>query len=117
MKVPHNIANYRREQCKSCQTPCEFQKNVEYQEEGDNVCPKGRWMAYQLFVKNLKAIRGAGDAVAIVAQPIAGLIDKLSKGKTRLKGCSACAKRKEMLNQLIPFGKMDTILRNTNQST
>jgi len=59
-------------------------------------------MDYKLYVK--AKMRGAGDAVAKIAEPIAGLIDKVTGGKTRLKGCSACAKRKEMLNQYLPFG-------------
>jgi hypothetical protein len=90
--------------CTSCRTPCEYQNDVAFRTEGNNRCPIGRWMQYQTFVKNLKAIRGAGDLVAKVAEPIAGVIDMMSRGKTKLKGCSACAKRKDMLNQLLPFG-------------
>lgn len=101
MEVPYNIENHRREQCRHCPTPCEFQNNEVWRKEGNNACPLGKFMAYQTFVK--VKWKGAGDAVASVAQPIAGLIDKLSGGKTNVKGCSRCAKRKEMLNQLIPF--------------
>jgi hypothetical protein len=57
-------------------------------------------MAYKTYVKN--RMRGAGDMVAAFAQPIAGAIDKVFK--SRVKSCSACAKRKDMLNQLLPFG-------------
>lgn len=63
-------------------------------------------MAYKTFVK--QKWKGAGDAVAAVAQPIAGAIDRAARligKKTNVKGCSACAKRKEMLNHLIPFGQ------------
>lgn len=90
--------------CKACKTPCEYQNNVAYRTEGDNACPIGRWMAYKLYVKN--KMRGAGDLVEKVAGPIAAAIDKLSGGRTRLKGCSACAKRKEALNQYLPFGQV-----------
>lgn len=106
MKAPYNIANHRREQCKLCPTPCEFQHNREWREEGDNACPKGKFMAYVTYER--VRWKGAGDAVASVAQPIAGALDKMAKvvGKdTNFKGCGACKKRKEMLNQLIPFIK------------
>ena len=42
--------------------------------------------------------RGLGDAVASVAQPIAGAIDKALG--TNIKGCGACARRREKLNNL-----------------
>jgi len=99
--VPFNIFNYRRELCERCPTPCEFQLNETFRAEGENACPQNKWMAYQLFQR--RKLKGAGDVVASVAEPIAGVMDKVFK--TRLKGCSACAKRKEMLNHLIPFGQ------------
>jgi hypothetical protein len=61
-------------------------------------------MAYKTFTKNTPRIRGLGDLVAKVADPIAGAIDRASGGRTRVRGCAACAKRKEMLNHLLPFG-------------
>lgn len=102
MDAPYNIVNHRREQCVRCPTPCEFQNDISYRTNGDNACPQGRWMAYKTYVKSTPKIRGAGDLVASIAQPIAGAIDKVFK--TKVKSCSACAKRKEMLNQLLPFG-------------
>lgn len=102
MEVPYNIANHRRELCERCPTPCQYQNDPAFRAEGDNACPERRWMAYQLFVK-VKKMKGAGDAVAAVAEPIAAMMDKMFK--TKIKGCSACAKRREMLNQYIPFGQ------------
>lgn len=99
MQTPHNIQNYRREQCDRCPTPCQFQNDDGFKQEGDNECPIGRWQAYKLFVKT--KWKGAGDAVASIAQPIAGVIDKVFK--TSVKTCGACAKRREMLNQYLPF--------------
>ncbi len=101
MIAPYNIVNHRREQCQRCKTPCEFQNNVPFREEGDNACPIGRWMAYKTFVK--AKIKGLGDVVEKIADPIARLSDRVFK--TKIKGCSACAKRKEMLNHLIPWGQ------------
>jgi hypothetical protein len=45
-------------------------------------------------------IAGIGDAVHSVAQPIAGAIDKALG--TNIKGCGACAKRREALNNMFP---------------
>ena len=102
MEAPHHIANYRREQCKLCPSPCPYQNDLAFQNEGDNQCPQGRWIAFKTFVR--QKMRGAGDAVAVVAQPIAGLIDKMFK--TKVKSCGGCAKRREMLNQLLPFNSV-----------
>jgi hypothetical protein len=48
-----------------------------------------------LRIRNKK---GLGDVVASVAQPIAGAIDKALG--TNIKGCGACAKRREALNNM-----------------
>lgn len=58
-------------------------------------------MAYQTFIR--PKLQGAGDAVAVIAEPIAKVLDRVFR--TKIKSCSACAKRKEMLNHLIPFGQ------------
>lgn len=102
MEAPYNIVNHRRELCASCKAPCQFQNDVAFRTEASNVCPSNRWQAYLLFRRPTKEeMKGLGDAVAKVAQPIAGAIDKVFK--TNVKGCSACAKRRDMLNQLLPF--------------
>ncbi len=98
MEVPYNIANYRMEQCKLCPTPCERQKDKEWRHNGDNVCPIGRFSSY---ARHPKRLRGAGDVVAIFAQPIAKAIDGVFK--TRVSTCGGCAKRREALNKIIPF--------------
>lgn len=43
---------------------------------------------------------GLGDVVAKVAQPIAGLVDKVTGSK--LSGCGGCGQRREALNRLVP---------------
>ena len=48
---------------------------------------------------------GLGDRVHAIAQPIAGAIDKALG--TNIKGCGACAKRREALNNRFP-SKLDT---------
>jgi hypothetical protein len=47
--------------------------------------------------------RGAGDAVATVAKPIAKAIDAVAG--TNLQNCDGCKRRQEKLNQTIPFKK------------
>jgi len=44
-------------------------------------------------------IRGLGDVVAVVAQPIAKAIDRVAG--TKIQGCNSCQRRREKLNQLI----------------
>lgn len=46
-------------------------------------------------------IRGAGDLVALAAQPIARVIDTVFK--TNIQHCGGCAKRRAALNAAIPF--------------
>ena len=45
-------------------------------------------------------ITGLGDAVAIVAQPIARAVDKLAG--TDIEHCQGCAKRRATLNRIVP---------------
>lgn len=46
-------------------------------------------------------LKGAGDLVAVVAQPVARTIDAVAG--TNIAGCGACKKRQEMLNKALPF--------------
>lgn len=50
-----------------------------------------------------RKLRGAGDLVALVAQPIAKAIDAVAK--TNVSGCNACQKRREAMNNALPFSK------------
>lgn len=44
-------------------------------------------------------ILGLGDAVAMVAQPIARVIDRVAG--TDIQNCGGCKQRQEMLNRLV----------------
>lgn len=46
-------------------------------------------------------LRGLGDAVAVVAQPIAKAIDRVAG--TDLANCKGCDGRQSALNQAVPF--------------
>lgn len=48
-------------------------------------------------------MRGLGDLVARIAEPIAGAIDAVAG--TQIKGCGGCARRREKLNSAVPFTK------------
>lgn len=49
------------------------------------------------------SIKGAGDVVYKVAQPIAKVLDKALG--TNIAGCGGCKKRREWLNKNIPFNQ------------
>jgi hypothetical protein len=51
--------------------------------------------------KHPDAIRGLGDIVAAVANPIARVLDR--KLGTRIEGCAGCAKRRDWLNTHVPL--------------
>lgn len=79
----------------------------------DNVLRRGRLRdgrielsEWQYFLLRLKYSRpGLGDLVALVAQPVARMLD-FSLG-TKLAGCQACSKRRQKLNNIRwPFGKL-----------
>ena len=53
-------------------------------------------------------IRGAGDVVHALAQPIARAVDAVAG--TNLTNCGGCAQRRETLNQIIPMKKILSIL-------
>lgn len=58
-----------------------------------------------LIVKyNPQAVKGLGDVVAKVAQPIARAIDRVAG--TNVAGCGGCKKRQEILNKVMPFDKL-----------
>lgn len=47
--------------------------------------------------------KGMGDVVAKVAQPIAKMIDKVAG--TDIEHCGGCKKRRDKLNEILPFKK------------
>jgi hypothetical protein len=49
-----------------------------------------------------RKMSGLGDAVALIAKPIARVIDRV--GGTQLENCKPCARRQAKLNALMPFG-------------
>jgi hypothetical protein len=48
-----------------------------------------------------REIQGLGDAVALVAEPIAAVSDRVLR--TTFKGCAGCARRRAWLNRYVPL--------------
>jgi hypothetical protein len=48
-----------------------------------------------------RQMEGLGDAIALVAQPIAKAIDSVAG--TNLQNCGGCAQRKGWINAAVPF--------------
>lgn len=55
------------------------------------------------LAKKRTDIRGLGDIVAKVAQPVARVIDKVAG--TDIENCSSCAQRKAWLNEFFSIEK------------
>jgi hypothetical protein len=51
--------------------------------------------------ERVKTVKGLGDLIHKVANPIAKAIDSVAG--TNVQGCGGCAKRRESLNKLMPF--------------
>ena len=60
-----------------------------------------KWAKMPLTGSN--QVRGLGDIVYKVANPIARAIDRVAG--TKIQGCGGCAKRREALNKAMPFTK------------
>ena len=71
-----------RRHCETCRATADWRKAVGAPDE----CPY---------------VRGLGDAVALVAQPIARVIDRAFG--TNVQGCGGCKARQDALNQALPF--------------
>ena len=55
----------------------------------------------QRILDDCRRIHGAGDIVAIVAQPIARAIDAIAG--TNIANCGGCAKRRQAMNEAMPL--------------
>lgn len=57
-----------------------------------------------------KKYRGLGDVVEAVAKPIARGIDRIAG--TDIQNCHGCAKRRDELNRIMPFGDAAPVIEN-----
>lgn len=59
------------------------------------------------IIKPSAKIKGLGDVIALITQPIAKTIDAVAG--THISTCGGCAKRQQSLNEILPFeNKQDT---------
>ena len=96
-QLPEGVFSVRCSLCRTCPTPCIHQHNTDHSGAVCATCPlpRRRWGPYgkcQPF--------GLGDAVAVVAEPIARFSDAVLG--TKLVGCGGCAQRRAALNALVP---------------
>jgi hypothetical protein len=59
----------------------------------------------------VRRLRGFGDVIHAVAWPVAVVIDKTSNAlghPTNIQNCGGCKKRREDLNNALPFVKEDS---------
>ena len=99
------IIQVRKDICRDCHTPCEVLPDP------NKPCSRcslssPRWNTFghcdsieRPTVNNPEKLRGLGDAVAVIANPIAKIIG-LDKSKC------GCAARQEALNKLVPFSSL-----------
>ena len=92
--LPARIVSFRLALCRKCPTPCAQAATINHADPCAE-CPltPRRWTQYGRC-----KTYGLGDLVAAVAQPIAGVIDRVAG--TQIKSCGGCAKRREMLNRV-----------------
>ena len=95
MSLPAPVFRHRRRTCDACATPCGADCM-----DACAACPLtppawGPWDCGKV------EMRGLGDAVAVVAQPIARTIDRVLG--TNVAGCGGCKARQAALNRAVPF--------------
>jgi hypothetical protein len=94
MKFFDSVHCKSRSHCKACRGDAAWRESIfkaGLTEAKDFDCPHG-------FTSDKLPIRGLGDLVAKVAQPIAGMIDSVAG--TNLKNCGGCKGRREALNKI-----------------
>ena len=95
------IVTIRRDICQSCEVACEVRATIAHADPCAS-CPEMVWHALGDCENAPPAeLRGLGDAVAVVAQPIARAIDRAFG--TNVAGCGGCKARQAALNKSLPF--------------
>lgn len=104
------VIQVRADICRDCPTPCDLQRDGSVHANPCASCPARKWGKWDCDpsaqpasslpapggVTTPHGLRGLGDLVALVAEPIGRAIG-LDKAKC------GCAKRQDALNRLVPF--------------
>jgi hypothetical protein len=93
-ETPRSSASERQERARICGT-CASRPGCDSASKpalAETACPQSLWP---------DRMRGAGDIVAAVAQPVARVID--GAFGTDLANCSGCQDRRDWLNKKLPF--------------
>lgn len=107
------VITIRVDICHDCPAPCAWQRDATAHANPCAACPSHRWGQWDCASATTSAaqpslpapagvtspagLRGLGDLVAFVAEPIARAIG-MDKAKC------GCAQRRQALNKLLPFG-------------
>jgi len=95
------IIRARANICRVCADPCPERDTLNLA-DGCTACPRRIWHAVECADDSPPApMRGLGDVVALVANPIARAMDATLG--TKIVGCGGCAKRQAALNKALPF--------------
>ena len=95
------IITIRRDICQSCERACEVRSTIPHADPC-TACPEMVWHALGDCEKTPPPeLLGLGDAVALVAQPIARVLDAVLG--TNVQGCGGCKARQAALNAAMPF--------------
>lgn len=98
------VIQVRSDICGDCPTPCANQRNGDFHANACSTCPIRLWGQVGKCDPDAPVavapatMRGLGDFVAKLANPIAEIIG-LDKNKC------GCAARQQRLNELVPFTK------------
>lgn len=102
------VIQVRADICADCPTPCGWQYDAARHADKCAACHLRRWSAWGACDENTNPstpppakMRGLGDLVAKIADPIAKAIN-LDKAKC------GCAARQQRLNELVPFQRPDS---------
>ena len=97
------IVTIRRDICQGCELACAVRASIAHADPCA-ACPTNVWHAFgncEASATPPTELRGLGDAVAVVAQPIARAIDRALG--TNVAGCGGCKARQAALNKVMPF--------------
>lgn len=98
------IITIRRDICGTCEKSCGVRATINHADPCA-ACPAMVWHAMgnceQVSPAVEPPLRGLGDAVAVVAQPIAKAIDSVLG--TKVRECGGCKARQAALNKAFPL--------------